>query len=109
MASDSPKTIKLLLAAGASVDAIDSMGRTALYGTVISGNLDAAKILLEAGANPNREDSQGQSPYTDTLSRQQPQMTALLAKYGGRSSLAQAAKRAAAKIIVPIVLSPMGR
>lgn len=45
--------IRLLLAAGAEVDAIGDMGCTPLYFAVMEGKIDAARLLLAAGADPD--------------------------------------------------------
>ena len=98
-ATQNPETLKLLLSAGVKVDAVDVMGRSALFSAVINNDLAAAEALLIAGANPNREDKQGMSPYSDSLTRSNPALTALLVKHGGRSSAGQSAKQGGGKVL----------
>lgn len=43
--------IRMLLGAGAEVDALGDMGCTPLYFAVMEGNIDAARLLLSAGAD----------------------------------------------------------
>ncbi|MBQ6657477.1 MAG: ankyrin repeat domain-containing protein, partial [Ottowia sp.] len=61
----SAKLIKLLLDAGANIDASDKDGRTALHyatGSSLFPNTYAIKPLLEAGANINARDNEGRTP-----------------------------------------------
>lgn len=46
------ESVKLLLAAGASLEGSDYLDRTPLHLAVINGHLEATRILLEAGADP---------------------------------------------------------
>jgi hypothetical protein len=84
--------VRMLLAAGAAVDAVDGQGRTPLHGARIA----TAKLLLDAGADPNAEDSMGESPYSLAagLDPADPLRLALEAR-GGRLTDAQRARRAA--------------
>ncbi len=88
-AANSPKTIKLLLAQKAKIEVVDTMGRTPLFSAVVSQNAETVQLLLAAGANPNREDMSANSPYTDSLTRNRPDIVALLIKFGGKKSYAQ--------------------
>src|SRR5690606_41941472 len=45
-------TLEELLAAGAEVDAVDSLGETPLWLAVTLGARDAVEVLLRAGADP---------------------------------------------------------
>lgn len=51
------------LAAGASVRATDSQGRTALVAAAYGNHVDAARLLIEAGADVNHKDDSVQSAY----------------------------------------------
>lgn len=57
--SKSAATIELLLAAGATADAVRADGTTALQVAVKSGSANIARLLLEKGANPNRPPPDG--------------------------------------------------
>jgi ankyrin repeat protein len=52
-----------LLAKGASIDARDDNGRTALLLATHANQVEAAKVLIEAGANVNAKDAINDSPY----------------------------------------------
>lgn len=56
------KTLKLLIAKGANVNATDSTNETPIYTHITYGNFDAVKILIEAGANLNNKDKYGETP-----------------------------------------------
>jgi hypothetical protein len=83
--------VRMLLAAGAVVDAVDTQGRTPLHNAV---RVDTAKLLLDAGADPNAEDITGESPYSLAANKDatDPLRLALEAT-GGRLSAAQLARR----------------
>jgi ankyrin repeat protein len=55
-------TVKLLLAAGAKVNAQDDRGNTALTGAVYRGWNDVVKLLIENGADPYLNNADGKSP-----------------------------------------------
>ena len=57
------EVIKLLIAAGADVNARDDRGDTALHGAVYRGWNDAARTLIQNGADPYLADNNGKSPY----------------------------------------------
>ncbi len=64
------ESIKILLQAGITPDAIDQFGQTPLHYATRTGNQIAAQCLLDAGANPNaRESKHGSTPlhYAATL------------------------------------------
>lgn len=52
-----------LLAKGASIDARDDSGRTALLLAAHANQVEAAKVLIEAGADVNAKDAINDSPY----------------------------------------------
>lgn len=55
-------TLEELLAAGAEVDAVDSLGETPLWLAVTLGARDAVEVLLRAGADPWAPTVAGRSP-----------------------------------------------
>jgi ankyrin repeat protein len=56
-----PEALKVLLAAGADVNAVDHFGYTPLHyaATIDFGDSATATALLRAGANPNIKDKKG--------------------------------------------------
>jgi ankyrin repeat protein len=54
--------IKELLAAGATLDAIDADGQTPLLQACLGGQLKIVRLLLNAGANPSHQNKQAHSP-----------------------------------------------
>jgi ankyrin repeat protein len=54
--------VQMLLAAGASVDALNEAGATALYLAAEEGHHDVVNALLEAGAKPSTADHEGWTP-----------------------------------------------
>lgn len=53
VAADPARLAKLLIDAGASIEAKDADGSTALFYTLYQYNIDVAKLLLRSGADPN--------------------------------------------------------
>ncbi|GMF47955.1 unnamed protein product [Phytophthora fragariaefolia] len=54
--------IKELLAAGATLDAVDADGQTPLLQACLGGQLKIVRLLLNAGANPSHQNRQAHSP-----------------------------------------------
>jgi ankyrin repeat protein len=54
--------IKLLLAAGATVNDKEIKGKTALHWAASQGDADGVKLLIEAGATVNAKDDKGVTP-----------------------------------------------
>lgn len=61
-----PKKTQLLIQAGASVDATDSRGKTALM--LADHRPEVAEVLIRAGANVNAQDKDGNSVLMESLS-----------------------------------------
>jgi ankyrin repeat protein len=61
------ETVQALLDLGASVNARDSHGRTALHQAAIEFRPEVAKVLLERGADPALEDDFGLTPAFTSL------------------------------------------
>lgn len=51
------------------------------------GNTKIAEIILKAKADPNLKDGQGKTPLDWALWNNHPEVVALFAKYGGKTSL----------------------
>ncbi len=56
------EAVRLLLARGASIDAENTSGFTALHHAAEAGAEQAAEVLLAAGANPNHPNQAGERP-----------------------------------------------
>jgi len=64
-ASSDPAITRVLLAAGAKVDAPDATRQTALHAAATGGRSGIAQVLVQAGANVNARDEEGRTPlYT---------------------------------------------
>ena len=66
-AAISEDCVRLLLASGASLCAVDSAGRTPLHTAAEHGAFQAVGALLAAGASPHAVDDSGQTPLTAAL------------------------------------------
>jgi uncharacterized protein len=62
-ASGDSATVQRLIKEGASINARDTSGRTALLAATQSNRVDAARALIAAGANVNTQDNIQDSPY----------------------------------------------
>ena len=54
--------VKVLLAAGADVEAKDEDGRTALHRAARAGHGDIVKVLIEGGADVEAQEKDGRTP-----------------------------------------------
>jgi ankyrin repeat protein len=61
------ESIRLLLAAGASVTGADTQGRTAAHGAALWGLTDVVRFLHEQGADLNATDTRGLTPLDHAL------------------------------------------
>jgi uncharacterized protein len=68
------ESVRLLLAAGAEVDARDEDGATALGAAAAAGHLPVVEALLAAGANARHKDKRGQTPLTYAADHQHEQV-----------------------------------
>jgi ankyrin repeat protein len=60
--SDVIETIKLCLDAGVDINAVESSGKSAIYGAALMGYNQVIQFLAEHGAKLDIKDKQGQSP-----------------------------------------------
>jgi len=60
--ADARAAVKLLLEAGADVNAAGEYGETPLHCAASTGDLEMVKLLLEGGAKPEALDSEGKTP-----------------------------------------------
>jgi hemoglobin len=75
----SGEVIRVLVRAGAKVDAADGVQRcTPLHMAARRGNVSAAKALLECGANPKARDKRGDTPLQRALNCRKPEVAAIL-------------------------------
>jgi uncharacterized protein len=63
------ETIRLLLAAGGDVNAVDNQGRTPAHGAALWGLTDVIKFLGQSGAQMNAPDKRGFTPLDVALGR----------------------------------------
>lgn len=64
---DAIESIRLLLAAGTDIDAIDAQGRTAAHGAALWGLTDIVRFLHEKGARLDVKDMRGYTPLDTAL------------------------------------------
>ncbi|KAJ5151046.1 uncharacterized protein N7482_010298 [Penicillium canariense] len=65
-------TIEMLLAAGVDVNATNSRGQTSLHLAMAVGRSDLVSLLFEQGADPFIEDKYGSSPFSMSLTWENP-------------------------------------
>src|SRR5262245_18950140 len=61
------ETIRLLMKAGADLNAVDGQGRTAAHGAALWGMTDVIKFLHQSGLDLTRKDSRGLTPLQTAL------------------------------------------
>ena len=74
--------INILIEAGAKVDAVDYVNRTALFDAVDRENTDCVQTLLQAGANVNARDKFGVTPLRGAISKRDTVLLRLLLEHG---------------------------
>lgn len=62
LAGPKPDIARVLIAAGADVNATQNSGETPLHATAFHGSREMTTLLLEHGANPNARNADGKSP-----------------------------------------------
>jgi ankyrin repeat protein len=81
------KSLDALVRAGADVDAVDALGRTALHHAATDRRADLVNELLRLGASVYKADAQGRTPlHLAALARSEPCVDALLAAGAPRSA-----------------------
>jgi len=73
---------KMLVEAGADVNAKDSDGWTPLYWAISEEKVDNAKILIEVGADVNSKSIDGNSPLREAIFQGNVKLVSLLIKHG---------------------------
>ena len=68
---DNTDCIKLLIAAGANINATDKDGNTPLHWAADGGRLANTRLLISMGANPNATNNKGRTPLDVAKVRQQ--------------------------------------
>jgi len=79
------ESVRLLLNAGANVNATDQDGIGVLQTSIVAGiDVDVVRVLLEGGADPDAEDHDGDSPRSIVLEEGRPELVELFASYPSR-------------------------
>jgi uncharacterized protein len=66
--NDSPNALRELVEAGASTEAVDKAGRTALWYAARAGRSENVRVLLQRGANGDHADESGVTPLSAACS-----------------------------------------
>lgn len=80
--SGSNEIIRMVLAAGAEVNAKDSTGMTPLHWASVQGDEEAVKLLLQQGADIHVTDEEGMTPLQDVVIKNNLSMARLLLDRG---------------------------
>lgn len=100
--------VKLLLAKGANLEAMDKIGNTALTKAVTDGNTDMVKLLLENRAITGARDKSGETPLISAVDQGKSDIAKMLIETGanlntydreGRTALMVAAEQGNADIV----------
>ena len=74
--------INILIEAGAKVDAVDYINRTALFHAIAGENTGDIQTLLQAGANVNARDEYGDTPLREAIRKRDTSLLKLLLEHG---------------------------
>ena len=80
--NNNAELVNILIEAGAKVDAVDYINRTALFDAVDRENTDCVQTLLQAGANVNARDKFGATPLREAIRKRDTVMLRLLLEHG---------------------------
>jgi hypothetical protein len=72
------ESIKMLMARGVDINAVDDAGDTAVHGAVQRGANDVIRFLAASGASLNVKNQQGRTPLDAAASRREKAATAAL-------------------------------
>lgn len=98
-ASQRPELARLLLDAGAAVDAADNNGSTPLHRAVQGRQSALVRVLLDRGADVNAEELGGVTPLLIARDNQDRELEQILASRGGHINQAYFLKREAVKLL----------
>jgi hypothetical protein len=84
--NDHAECVKILIEAGADLNAQACNQKTVLHYAAEEGKVPIAEMLLKAKADPNLKDSQGKTPLDWALWNNHPEVADLLKKYHGATS-----------------------
>jgi ankyrin repeat protein len=73
-----PEAVRLLIDAGADVNAITELGRTLLHDAVSFGNIEIVRLLLERGAQSDQRDAMGDRPVDIATTKNRNDLVGLL-------------------------------
>lgn len=82
-----PSLTKLLIKAGANVNAKDKLERTPLHCAITASSLGVIKTLLSAGCNINVQDEEGDTLLHSAITRQQDRVLSLLLDHSADPTL----------------------
>jgi ankyrin repeat protein len=78
------EAIKAMIEAGANVNHIDPLGRTALHASTQQGHAEVVRVLLENGADPNVRRRDGRTPLESAESLGYVDIAELLREKGAK-------------------------
>lgn len=88
MSDPSAATVKLMLAKGANIRAMDNAKKTALYMAANGNDMETIRLFVEAGLDVNAADNTGQTPLMNAASNQNLVAVKLLLSKGANVNLA---------------------
>ncbi|HEX4793597.1 MAG TPA: ankyrin repeat domain-containing protein [Humisphaera sp.] len=77
--------VKVLIDAGADVNAADALGSTPLHLAARRGHIKAVELLLEHKADVNAKDKQGRTPLTEAIEHKNTAVSETLQKAGAKN------------------------
>lgn len=81
------RAFERLMSMGASVNAQDEDGQTALIVAAASNQEDLLGLLLDLGADPNLKNNEGETPMVQAIANNRPNITAMLLARGADERL----------------------